>query len=657
MEHQGNSKVPSSLLSGVLDHLGLANTSSIPETPAESLIAMLNDADWRTRAQAVSTLEEYPVTVPLESLVAALHDEDVSVRAAAVYALGRSKGQSALPYITEALRDSEWLVREAAVLMLGELGEQAPTGKLLASLDDENEFVREAASMMLQQNQIFRLDDPEDDAADDNVIITNLDTIPYTSRLRQRLSKVKPRRPAAATLSRSRQPLTFVWPQPRRMAAAILTGLVVIGLLASWLVLLPALRSSRSALGNLSPHPGTVLFSGQYPGGAYLPQWTPDGKHMAFVDDYGNMYVWDASTKKLNRTFTLSYIVNPDAPANWSWTSDGRHIVSADYTGKTIQLWDALTGQNIFSSGTQSYAWADDGIGIAIAGQGNTIHILNMDIGQELFTISSEHFKKLWAISWSPDRQRIATSSLDGTVEIWNASTGNRLQSFSDPGIAPQNAHNITSLFITWSPDSSRILTQRIETNGAYKSLQIWDATTGNKLFTFSGHTDFPVTAQWLSDGKRILSVSSKETLIWEAATGQITLRIPRNDPQAFDLPVLSPNEKLLAVTDGGPTIQIWDTGTGRKLFTYHGHTANVINAINSPAWSPNSSYISSADTDGNVMVWQAETGKLLFKYKLDFSLPSQFIPTHLAFLAWSPDGRMLAIASDNDTIAVLQAS
>ena len=67
-------------------------------------------------------------------------------------------------------------------------------------------------------------------------------------------------------------------------------------------------------------------------------------------------------------------------------------------------------------------------------------------------------------------------------------------------------------------------------------------------------------------------------------------------------------------------------------------------------------SLISSADTDGNSLVWQASTGKPMFKYKLNLFLPSLFIPTHLAFLVWSPDGSMLAIASDEGTIAVIQA-
>lgn len=649
MKQQGNQKVPASLLPGVLNHLGLMHTSSIPEVSPESLTTMLTDADWRVRAEAVSELEEYATAIPLDTLLAALHDEDVSVRSACVHALGR-KGTLALPYIIDALHHSEWLVREAAVLVLGELGERIPAEKLLASLGDESEFVREAASMVLEQNRVFRSDDAEEDDAGENVIITDLAPSSRASQSRRFAAfKLQPRRLAAIGFHHA----TSVRLQPRRLAAVALTGLAVVVLLVAWLLLLPALQSSRLEHANPSRPTATVLFSHHYQGGAFLPQWTPDGRHMAFVDGHGHLYVWNASTKKLNKMFFLVPYPDPDVLANWSWTSDGQHIVSFDYTGKRIQVWDALTGQNVVSISTRSYTWADDGIDIAIANQKNIIRVLNMGTGEELSTISSEHFTKLSTISWSPDGRRIATSSLDGTVEIWDAATGKRLQSFSDPGIAPQKVNNITFLFTTWSPDSTRILTQRIESNNTYKSLQIWDADAGRKLLTFSAHTSTPFTARWFSDGKRILSSSDDETLIWEAATGHVLASIPNNHTQYPGKPVLSPDEKWLAFSDGTQTIQIWDTSTGRQVFTYRDHSAGVVTS--SIRWSPDSAYISSADTDGNILVWQARTGKLILSYKLDFSLPSQYIPTHLAFLVWSPDGTMLAIASDEGTIAVLQ--
>ncbi len=629
MEQPGNQQAPSSLLPAVLDRLDLANPAPSVGTSPELRKAMLADADWRTRAKAVNLPGEHAGALPLESLLIALRDEDVSVRAAAVHALGRSNEQNILPYIAEALHDSEWLVREAAVLTLGERVEQAARETLLVGLGDENEFVREAARMMIEQNELLLFDD------DDHISFTNLETV--------------------ARARHPRRPVRFA--RPRRVAMALLTALVVVGMAAAWLALLPRLQSSRLGQRNTTASPGAILFKGHYSGGAFFPQWTRDGKRMAFVDDYGNMYVWDASTGKLNRTLTLPYRVDPDPLAAWSWASDGRHIVSYDFTGKMLHLWDALTGRSVFSVDAPGYywggRWGDSSNRIAIMDQSNTLQIRNMDTGQVQLTITSAHFQKISSLAWSPNGRMIATSSDDGIVEIWDTATGNRLQSFSDPGKAPQSVQNIDFLYTVWSPDSRRVITSRVQSNGIYNSLQIWDVTSGHKLLTFPDHTSLPMTEQWFSDGKRILSTSANETLIWEAATGHVLANIPNNRSQYPGMPVLSPNEKWLAFSDAGHTIQIWDTSTGREIFTFRGHSANVITS--SIAWSPDSAYVSSADTDGHVMVWKATTGKVIFTYKLDFPLQSLFIPTHLAFLVWSPDGHKLAIASDEGTIAVLQ--
>lgn len=667
MEQQGNEKAPSSLLPGVLDRLGLRNTPPPTGASLESLIAALGDADWHKRAAAISALEEYPGSVSLGLLLTALYDEDVSVRAAAVYALGNRKEQVAIEQLTEALHDPEWLVREAAVLTLGKLGEQVPIRQLTATLDDENEFVRESAKMALEQPgpQALSTDAPaanssvhaalatfmrrtrqllvpfsvsrgEDthnehlhfDSMDEEVTITDLAPGAYSSHSRRQLVLTK----------------------PLRLATIVLTALIVITLLAG-LLLLPRLRSQPST-GNLSFHPVAVLFSTQ--GGAFFPAWTADGKHLAFVDDQGNMYLWDASTRKLSKAFTLPTNVDPDPLAVWTWMDDGRHIISFNYKSgnRQMQVWDVIAGRSVLTNDSQIFDWSPDGKRLALLDKNDHIQIWSIDTGKELSTIASEQFRNLSSIDWSPGGQQLAATFKDGTVQIWDAATGQELQNFSDPGIASQNSFDFA--YAVWSPDGKRLIPVNLNTTGTYRTLQIWDVATGRKLFTFSGQSAPPFMVQWFSDGKRILSASLKDILVWDSDTGRAILRLPNNGSQYADKPVLSPNERLLAYSDGGLTIQIWDTTTGHKIVTYRGHTAGVITT--SITWSPDSRYIASADTDGNVLVWEAHTGKLVLRYKLALFLPSNFIPTHLVSPAWSLDGKMLAITSDVGPLVVLQA-
>lgn len=51
--------------------------------------------------------------------------------------------------------------------------------------------------------------------------------------------------------------------------------------------------------------------------------------------------------------------------------------------------------------------------------------------------------------------------------------------------------------------------------------LRLWDASTGQQVCGFTGHTDWVRSVAFTPDGKRILSGSDDETVrLWDTATG-----------------------------------------------------------------------------------------------------------------------------------------
>ncbi len=299
-----------------------------------------------------------------------------------------------------------------------------------------------------------------------------------------------------------------------------------------------------------------------------------------------------------------------------------------------------------------------------------------------LFTYRG-HSQDVNSVAWSPDSKRIVSTSFDETAQVWEPLTGKQFVIFRGHGGVVQDA--------AWSPDGSRIA------SCGWGAVQIWDAITGNVSLSYHGHTK-PVNAvAWSPDGKRIASVS-ENVQVWDAASGKrfYTMGSPSNP--LSEVVAWSPDGLYLATCpSSGFDVHVHNASTGKSIFVYTGHSAEVGSvawspdgqliasgsidntvrvwrltgvsvsdltvyayhghgdSVNQVAWSPDSTRIASASgydpvgkTDNTVQVWDATTGDNAYTYN-GHSRP-------VTGVTWSPDGKYLASSSVDKTVQVWQA-
>src|SRR5262249_28281455 len=86
------------------------------------------------------------------------------------------------------------------------------------------------------------------------------------------------------------------------------------------------------------------------------------------------------------------------------------------------------------------------------------------------------HNSTIFSVVFSPDGKRLATGSSDGTVKLWDASTGQELLTLK--------GHSNAVGSVAFSPDGKRLAT------GSWDStVKLWNAATGQEMLTLNGHS------------------------------------------------------------------------------------------------------------------------------------------------------------------------
>ena len=326
----------------------------------------------------------------------------------------------------------------------------------------------------------------------------------------------------------------------------------------------------------------------------YSVAWRPDGKQLATGSWDFTAKVWNTGTD----TELVSLIGHSDSVSSVIWSPDGMRLATGS-PDKTAKIWDAGTGRELLTltghtGAVTGVAWSPDGRRLATASADNTAKIWNVETGEELLTLRG-HGGKVSSVAWSPDGRRLATASEDKSAKIWDALTGLALQSLSN------HIESVSS--VTWSPNG-RLLATQTEFGG----VQIWDAERAIDLRQLgnSGYS-FGSVVTWSPDGKRIALACLYGAKLWDAATGEKLSTLTGHSSIVFSA-AWSPDSRRLATGGADETAKVWDVQTGRELLSL----PNRVGSVSSVAWSPDGRLLAAAGDDSIVQVYYVDIEDLM---------------------------------------------
>lgn len=240
-----------------------------------------------------------------------------------------------------------------------------------------------------------------------------------------------------------------------------------------------------------------------------------------------------------------------------------------------------------------------------------------------------------WSVAYSPDGTRIATASWDNTAKLWDAASGRRLLTFS--------GHTESVNGVAFSPDGARIATASDD-----GTARIWDAVTGKEIMTLSGHQDSVSDIAFSPDGQRLATAGGDGTArVWDLDNGREILAFSGHGDIVFDV-VFSPDGNRVASSGLDEVVRVWDSESGTELLALPFEGGDQLRGL---AFSPDGTRIAVTSTRfpwGRV--WDAATGDIELSGFTDHR-------DALVDLAFSPDGALIATASSDTRAKIWDAA
>jgi WD40 repeat protein/serine/threonine protein kinase len=410
--------------------------------------------------------------------------------------------------------------------------------------------------------------------------------------------------------------------------------------------------------------------------------FNPDGTRLVTSSPDGTAKVWDiASGRELltlvgHANVVYDAVFSPEcaSPPEAAAKQCGTHLATGSFDG-TARVWDLSPERELLTlaghtNEIRRLAFSPDGTRLATASVDGTARmwdistLLNTGLeasmasasGRNLFVLGeADHTAPVWDVVFSPNGQRLVTTSAEGIAIVWDTSSGQELFTLIGhaPGRPGLTRNGITG--VDFNADGKLLATA--SDDGTAK---IWDATTGRELLTLRGHAvaagGLPyngvvdVAFSPLDNGKYLATSGADGTAkIWDISAVPVLSEAEGLDTGISAAPVRSEAEGLDS-----------DATTDQALLTLSGHRNIVIDV----AFSPDGSRLITAGSDGVAKVWDISTALRAASPGDDTGVTTdQALLTlaghtgDVAAVAFSPDGSRLGTSSEDGTAKVWDAT
>lgn len=382
-------------------------------------------------------------------------------------------------------------------------------------------------------------------------------------------------------------------------------------------------------------------------------RFSPDGSTIAALDDTGIGFVWALPSGAPFGHFSTQFAgVGNDV----AYSPNARWLAA---TGSNDVLLDARSLQPRYAIPPEvnlyeyDIAFSPDGTRFAAAGGDFQAHgrisVRDATTGYEVAPTISTGTTTVGLLAYSPDGRTIAGARTDGSISVWDASSGRVLRD----GLVGATRAPIALAFVSGST--------LVEVTTAEIVVLDPNARLGSEIAPANGGVLGYVNSLAVSpDGRTFASADGLGRIrVWDMQSGALQRSITVTSSNGTGAMAIAyrPGTHTIVVGAGDGTVSAWDANSGRRLYppirlTEPNAPATIIagRGVFAVAFDAHGATLAALAGDGSVAFIDPQSWRLLHRVRLVDNVP--WGPS----LALSPDGQTVAAGAPGTVVIAERA-